>query len=125
MTPLPLDPGPTTSSSRPPFLASSGLGMLGKAALAVICLAAVAWPLLEALLLIDRLRWKYVRWGLVLDEQGHDAQILSFLHGDFVLFKWPDESYPTNAMIPGFHALLAAIAHVTGLSSRRTFRLVC
>src|SRR5258707_14506606 len=109
-----------------PTIESPHLKRLGKGALIVACLAAVTWPLLETVLTIeDRLPWKYVRWGLVLDEQGHYAQIRYFLGGRYEIFKWPGESYAANAMLPGFHALMSAIGLATGLSTPRAIRLQC
>src|SRR5262249_54428991 len=116
-------------SRTPPPRSGARLGSkvqaLGRLALGVLCLAVASWALLEALFLVDHLRWKYVRWGLVLDEQNNYAQILHFLHGRWELYTWPGESYPGIAVFPGFHALTASIASVSGWMSRRAIRLQC
>src|SRR4051812_45540662 len=109
-----------------PTVASLHFKLLGKVVLSVACLVAVAWPLIETALTIeDDLHWMFVQWGLVFDERGHYAQIQYFLRGRYELFKWPGESHPSNAMIPGFHALMSAIARATGVSTPRALRLQC
>src|SRR4051794_28246806 len=118
-----LDHDSRTSPSRLRSRGSTVLGTIGMAALAAMCLAATSWPILESVLLIDQLRWKYVRWGLVLDEQNNYTQILYFLRGRYEIFRWPGETYPGIAVFPGFHVLMAALGQATGLSSPRVFRV--
>ena len=60
---------------------------------------------------------------MILDESGIYAQVRMFLEGRFELFRWPSESYPASAMFPGFQAVLAATAAVTGFSSISMLRV--
>jgi hypothetical protein len=75
--------------------------LLGAAAL--VTLGAVAWSWQVLFQLPE---------SLILDEAGHTKQILKFFRGELGIFRWPGEDYAANAMIPGFHAILAAMARM-------------
>jgi DIE2/ALG10 family len=62
---------------------------------------------------------------LILDESQVLGQVRLFASGRFELLRWPGHQYPAAAMFPGFQALLALVAAVTGDASAPSLRSAC
>lgn len=59
-------------------------------------------------------RWAGYGSPAHVDEPAHLRQIAKFLQGDFRLYVPEGRVYPFLAMIPGYHLVVAAFAHVLG-----------
>jgi alpha-1,2-glucosyltransferase len=86
----------------------------------------LALLLLTALLAIWSLsRAWHLHDRLILDEAQVLGQVKLFLAAKLELFRWPGTRYPAAATLPGFPAVLASIAAVTGQSSPSVLRVYC
>jgi alpha-1,2-glucosyltransferase len=68
--------------------------------------------------------WK-LQDQLILDESQLVAQVDLFCQGKLQLFRWPGMTYPAAAMLPGFQAVLAALAFLGNDCSPGTLRIYC
>lgn len=62
---------------------------------------------------------------LILDESQVLGQVELFCRGTLQLFRWPGMAYPAAAMLPGFQAVLAALAYLGNDTSPATLRFYC
>src|SRR6185369_1978231 len=60
----------------------------------------------------------------VLDEAGHYAQIVTFHEGKLEIFYWPGKPFAANAMLPGFHAVVARVMS-SHAPTPETLRIYC
>ena len=61
----------------------------------------------------------------IVDERAHSAQTEMFHHGDFHIYIKEGEKYPRNAMLPGFHLILAGLLGITASDGLDAMRLAC
>jgi len=92
-------------------LRSSAVGVVATAAAAAVC-TAIVWA-------------ATLGNSSIVDEAGHHAQITMFQRGDYALYRLPGHEHPVNAMLPGFHAAVAAIAAAAHAESRPAIRAIC
>jgi len=90
---------------------SASVGVVTAVAAAAVC-TAIFWA-------------STLRNSSIVDEAGHQAQIAMFQRGEYALYRLPGHEHPVNAMLPGFHAAVAAIAAAAGVESRPAIRGIC
>jgi len=82
----------------------------------------------HATLIVAALAWG--AWAIrgrhpIVDEKAHNAQTEMFRHGDFRLYVKKGETYPRNAMFPGFHLILAGMERTLGIDGVDAARSLC
>ena len=67
-------------------------------------------------------RWMILDAPAHVDEPAHMQQVAKFVRGDYRLYVPEGQVYPFLAMIPGYHLLVAAFAHLLGSRSLNDIR---